>query len=85
MSQHFSEDPAALAAFLKDLTALAHKHGIIIGGCGCCSSPYLQDIDASDSGSVYQWSGDGSQELWFGEPEPVVIDGEVNPVPKALT
>jgi Leucine-rich repeat (LRR) protein len=30
-----------LEEFLKDLTELTIKHGIIIGACGCCDSPYL--------------------------------------------
>lgn len=28
-------------AFLKDLTKLTLKHKVVIGGCGCCGSPYL--------------------------------------------
>jgi hypothetical protein len=28
-------------AFLKELTALTHKYGIEIVGCGCCGSPWL--------------------------------------------
>jgi hypothetical protein len=34
-----------LAAFLDELTALSKKYGILIGGCGCCNSPYLQTPD----------------------------------------
>lgn len=29
--------------FLKKLTALTHKYGIYIWGCGCCGSPALVD------------------------------------------
>jgi hypothetical protein len=29
--------------FLEELTQLSLKHNIIIGGCGCCNSPYLKD------------------------------------------
>ena len=34
-----------LAAFLADLAALTEKHGIEIGGCGCCGSPWLKKTD----------------------------------------
>lgn len=27
--------------FLEELTALSRRHGIEIGGCGCCGSPWL--------------------------------------------
>jgi len=29
-----------LNAFLADLSELTRKHGIRIGGCGCCGSPW---------------------------------------------
>ncbi len=31
-------------AFLEELSVLTRKHGIAIGGCGCCGSPYLSDL-----------------------------------------
>ncbi len=37
--------PEQIEAFIKDLTALTIKHGISIGGCSCCGSPYLQIAD----------------------------------------
>ena len=30
-------------AFLKRLTDLSSEYGLIIGGCGCCGSPYLTE------------------------------------------
>lgn len=32
-------------SFLKELSELTQKYGIVIEGCGCCGSPYLIDID----------------------------------------
>lgn len=34
-------------AFIEELTALSKKYRVIIGGCGCCDSPYLVDFDFS--------------------------------------
>jgi hypothetical protein len=33
--------PEKFDVFLEELTALTHKYGIEIDGCGCCNSPYL--------------------------------------------
>ena len=30
--------------FLTDLEVLTRKHGIAIGGCGCCGSPWLEEL-----------------------------------------
>lgn len=30
--------------FLEELTELTKKYGIEIGGCGCCGSPWLNDM-----------------------------------------
>ena len=29
--------------YLAELTALAHKYGKCIRGCGCCGSPYFEE------------------------------------------
>ena len=43
-----SADVERVMAFLADLDELTDKHGIAIGGCGCCGSPYLYDIETDD-------------------------------------
>ena len=29
-------------AFLREYEALIRKHGVFIGGCGCCDSPFME-------------------------------------------
>jgi len=45
--------------FLNGLAELSRKTGIIISGCGCCSSPYLigikEDPDLVDLGPEYAY------------------------------
>jgi|AntRauTorcE11897_2_1112592.scaffolds.fasta_scaffold00009_146 hypothetical protein len=51
-----------VAEFLSDLQDLTDKHGFVVGGCGCCGSPYLvkkgkkvaQDIEFGDGRYVIQ-------------------------------
>jgi len=53
--------------FLIELRELTIKHGIAVGGCGCCGSPYLMDADVSD-----QWAGythDNGEEIEWITPE----------------
>ena len=38
-------------AFLAELTELSRRHGIVIGGCGCCGSPFLEDDETRGKGS----------------------------------
>lgn len=46
--------------FLKELTALTHKYGLQIAGCGCCESPWVvatQEGDAEKNYSTYAKGG----------------------------
>ena len=35
-----------LDLFLKELTELTQKYGLEIGGCGCCGSPWVLEIES---------------------------------------
>jgi len=61
------EDKAARRrAFMLELRELTIKHGISIGGCGCCSSPYLDyEADTSDERAGYALlEGDDGELTW---------------------
>ena len=47
-----------LEAFLRDLTEVSRKHGIIIGGCGCHGSPFLGYMN--DEQEFFELSSKGS-------------------------
>lgn len=36
--------PEKVKAFLEELTLLSRKHEIKIDACGCCSSPWLEEV-----------------------------------------
>lgn len=31
-----------LESFIAELTELSKKHDLVIGGCGCCDSPWIE-------------------------------------------
>jgi len=48
--------------FLEDLRKITLKHGVSIGGCGCCGSPYLEPTDDKDG--FYEIAEDGEWLTW---------------------
>jgi hypothetical protein len=62
------------AAFILGLRELTKKHGVSIGGCGCCGSPWLdEDADVSDeragysedsSGELLRWVAPSDKRVW---------------------
>ena len=35
--------------FLTEISEVTKKYGFIIGGCGCCGSPYMTKVDGSNT------------------------------------
>lgn len=50
--------------FLVGLEKLTRKTGIVIGGCGCCGSPYLYEVGITDERSGYGF-GYASEVAWI--------------------
>lgn len=55
-----------LQPFLEELTALTTKHRISIGGCGCCGSPFLLDLEDDQTRKDYGVSPDSKYEVETG-------------------
>lgn len=49
-------------AFVRELQALTEKYNVVITGCGCCESPWLEHLDDYDAENSI-----GSKELDFKE------------------
>lgn len=57
-------DEKKLNKFLKELSELSQKYGIYISGCGCCGSPFLEELDENEVAKYFD--NDDSRELkWF--------------------
>ncbi len=39
------EQGEKMAAFTTELSALSVRLGVVIGGCGCCGSPWLEFME----------------------------------------
>jgi hypothetical protein len=52
--------------FLEELSELTRKYGITIGGCGCCGSPWLMEMEDGETDSEYRYRADCKQDLSWG-------------------
>lgn len=43
--------------FMRELSALTKKHGVVVSGCGCCGSPALEDLVADEADAGYAYVG----------------------------
>lgn len=58
-------DRDALTDFLRDLRELALKHGVKVGGCGCCGSPVLLELEDEEwDGFTYVCDQTGEHLRW---------------------
>lgn len=37
------------AAFLRELSELSKKYGIVVDGCGCCGSPFIYEAEEAEA------------------------------------
>lgn len=45
-------------AFLAELEVLSRKYGVIVGGCGCCGSPWVGEAKESKLGEGWGYTYD---------------------------
>lgn len=53
------ENAARIRMFLQELTALSDKYEIYIEGCGCCGSPWLNDLKSEKNYDNLTYGQDG--------------------------
>lgn len=58
--------PERIEAFLHDLRKISLKHGVVIGGCGCCGSPWASTLNKASVKKMkgrYKTDTDGCTKL----------------------
>lgn len=44
-----NESIAKLGLFLQELTKLSDEYNMVIKGCGCCGSPWIEDLEYGET------------------------------------
>ena len=65
LKSELSEDEKRFLIGLEDLT---RRTGIVIGGCGCCDSPFLSKVDSLPIEAGYGCLRGGSDEVHWISP-----------------
>ncbi len=50
-----------MRTFLQELTELTKQHNLAIGGCGCCDSPWVEEINTPERDFIFdnlRWDKD---------------------------
>lgn len=53
--------------FIKGLKKLTLKTGIVIGGCGCCGSPFLRELAEVEKNGNYDFDSIGNDKVTWRE------------------
>ncbi len=56
--------PPNLDVFLEELSRLSRKYGLKIGGCGCCGSPEICELDEPEGKYKYTTRTPGASLTW---------------------
>ena len=57
-------DPAAAAAFAKELTELTRRYGVFLWACSCCDGLNLIELEPEYAGAEFGYRVDGYGLAW---------------------